>query len=185
MHILQQYDFYYGAILNAILSYNKDVSPALIESGEHKQVYRMLTNKSNQECLVYMKYASKKKTATEGYNSWSFSFTDAEKNRINQYYNSKLPIFLFLLCLESGLKNSKIAVIRYDEYNLIQDKSSFTLSLEKYKGHFNLFTDSKSRKDSLAIKTNRIEQKFDELIEESVKMSKGYFCPKCGSKINI
>lgn len=52
---LHQYDFYYGAILNTIISQNPDACPTLLEIGEEKSVYKVTTNSSEKDIIIYLK----------------------------------------------------------------------------------------------------------------------------------
>lgn len=49
---LNKSDFYYGAILDALCQYNPDALPVLISHEESRQVYRVMTN-SSQECILF------------------------------------------------------------------------------------------------------------------------------------
>ena len=52
-------NFYYGAILTTILQKNPDAIPTLIlADGESKQIYKMITNSSKHEYILFFKYAS-------------------------------------------------------------------------------------------------------------------------------
>lgn len=48
MSKLHQYDFYYGAILNTLISQNPDACSTLLEIGEEKSVYKVTTNSSEK-----------------------------------------------------------------------------------------------------------------------------------------
>ena len=43
MSILKEADFYYGAVLSTLI--NRGICPALVESGEDRQIYDFVTNK--------------------------------------------------------------------------------------------------------------------------------------------
>mgnify|MGYP003251084558 CR=1 FL=1 len=60
MSKLHQYDFYYGAILNTIISQNPDACPTLLEIGEEKSVYKVTTNSSEKDIIVFCKYTTVK-----------------------------------------------------------------------------------------------------------------------------
>ena len=42
MSILKEADFYYGAVLSTLI--NRGICPALVESGEDRQIYDFVTN---------------------------------------------------------------------------------------------------------------------------------------------
>lgn len=47
-------NFYYGAILTTILQKNPDAIPTLIlADGESKQIYKMITNSSKHEYILF------------------------------------------------------------------------------------------------------------------------------------
>ncbi|GAA4654475.1 hypothetical protein GCM10023142_16130 [Anaerocolumna aminovalerica] len=171
---LKKSHFYYGAILDAIFQYNEDASPALILNDEDtRQAYKILTNTSRQECIVFFKYASQPKAfnRNENYSSWLFTFSDDDKERIYNYYNNDhLPVFIYLLCSKKELKNSEIVVLKYDEFLKVEDNKSITIGVEKNKNSFYLFLPiSRSKDDAIQIQRNRIEKTFDELINEVIK----------------
>lgn len=175
--------FYYGAILNAILEHNPDASPVLIlNDKETRQAYRILTNTSKQECVLFFKYASMKTgVKKDTYSSWLFSFSQDDKQKLKIFYNeNKLPVFICLLCLKEDLKNSEIAILKYEEYlKKAGEKQSITIGLENGKHNFMLFTDlSKSRDDTYKFPTNRITKKFDDLAEEVIRESQKKFVNK-------
>ena len=159
--------FYYGAILEAIFQYNDDASTTLISNDEEKrQVYRVLTNTSNKECIVFFKYSRHPKTTTKGtYYSWLFSFSINDKELINKYAEYyKLPIFIYLLCGQPDLKDSEIVLLKYDEYLEVKENVSITIGLEKGKNNFYLH---RSKSDVLRIPRKRIGMKFNDLINST------------------
>lgn len=54
---IKQYDFYYGAIINIILSKNPDATPTLVERTENRGIYKITTNIS-KDSIIFCKYAS-------------------------------------------------------------------------------------------------------------------------------
>ena len=78
----------------------------------------------------------------------------------------------------------KIAVLRYEEFNEVSSKSNFTISKEKRSRNFYLHR-SKSPKDAILISRSRIQKSFSELISEEIELSHGYYCPNCGTKIDM
>lgn len=174
---LKNYHFYYGAILGSIFQYNEDASPALVlNDEENRQIYKILTNTSKQECIAFFKYARQPKAITknEAYSSWLFSFSQDDKDKLRNLYNtSRLPIFLYLLCCQKDLKDSDIAVLKYEEFLKVENNVSITIGVEKNKNCFMLFTSvSRSKLDAILIPRKRIGMKFDELIDEVIKEGK-------------
>lgn len=181
MSKLKKEHFCYGAILTAIMEYNPDSSFVLLQPHNNsRKIYHIQTNTS-QECVIFFKYAFEKGQSKQ---SWLFSFSDNDKEFLKTYYDKKIPVFIYLLCGVSELFNSEVAVLRYDEYKEISHKKSITLNKKKNSHNFFLYR-TKSIKDIIPLPTNRIEKTFDDLINEEVKLSHGYYCPNCGTKITI
>lgn len=169
---LKRHHFFYGAILDALCQYNPDASPVLMSKGEEsRQIYRVMTNTS-QECILFFKYASPK---TDGKNedniSFLFTFSDDDKQKLKTFNEQEqCPIFLYLLCKQSNLKDSEIAVLKYDEYLNVEENRAVTIRIEKHKNSYLLFRKgNKSRENALLIPRNRIEKTFDQLLEDSLK----------------
>lgn len=165
--------FYYGAILNAILEHNPDASPTLILNDEEtRQAYRILTNSAKQECILFLKYASCKQKNKQNtkYSSWIFSFSSDDKERLQQYSKEAFPVFICLLCLRSEKQNSEIAILKYEEYQQVEDNQTITIGLENGKHKFLLFLGtSKAREDAFQFSTTRVNKSFDDLAKESMK----------------
>lgn len=177
---LKNYHFYYGAILGAIFQYNDDASPALILNDEdNRQVFKILTNTSKQECIIFFKYARQPKAITKNktYSSWLFSFSQDDKDKLQNFYNeSKLPIFIYLLCCQKDLRDSEIAVLKYEEFLKVESNVSITIGVEKNKNCFMMFTAaSRSKQDAILIPRKRIGMKFDELIDEVIKEGRQHY----------
>ena len=112
--------------------------------------------------------------------SYEYNFSDKDKKFLKECHKEKIPVFIYLLCAMKNLKDSEIAVLRYwDEFSQVIDKKNFTISLKKRYSNFYLHR-SKSSADDILIPRNRIEKNFDDLINETIKQSNGYYCPKCG-----
>lgn len=181
MKSLKQEHFYYGAILTAIMEYNPDTSMVLLQpENDSRKVYRIQTN-SSQECVIFFKHAFEKKNGSQ---SWLYQFSEADKEFLQSCHDSKIPTFIYLLCAVKNLKNSEIAVLRFDEFHEVMHKNGFTIGLKKNYPKFYLHR-TKSPKDDLEIPRNRIEKDFDYLINDIVKSSNGYYCPTCGTKIPL
>lgn len=178
MPSLKQQHFYYGAILSAIIEYNPDTSLVLLQpSEESRNKYRIQTNTVKQECIIFFKHAFEKEV---GSRSWVYNFSDKDKEFLKECHKEKIPVFIYLLCAMKNLKDSEIAVLRYwDEFSQVINKKNFTISLKKRYSNFYLHR-SKLSADDILIPRNRIEKNFDDLINETIKQSNGYYCPKCG-----
>lgn len=170
---LKKNHFYYGAILDALCQYNPDASPVLMSHEESRQIYRVMTNTS-QECILFFKYASPK---TGGKNeqdiSYLFTFSDDDKQKLKAYVDKyDCPIFLYLLCKQPDLKDSEIIVLKYEEYQNVEENRAITIRIQKSKNYILLFKKgSKARDNAYQIPRNRIEKTFDELADDFMKDS--------------
>ena len=171
---LKKNHFYYGAILDALCQYNPDASPILMSHEEEpRQVYKVMTNTS-RECILFFKYASPK---TNGKNeddiSYLFTFSDDDKQKLKSYNNKyDYPIFLYLLCKQPDLKDSEIIVLKYEEYQNVEENRAITIRIQKNKNYILLFKKgSKSPDNAYQIQRNRIEKTFDELMTDVMKES--------------
>ena len=181
MKSLKLQHFYYGAILTAIMEYNPDASMVLVQpQNDSRKAYKITTN-SSKECFIIFKYANER---TQGSRSCVYAVSDEEKFVLKQHYDAKIPTFLYLLCANKKLKDSEIAILNYDEFILVSDKTNFTIGSKKNFPNFYLHRD-KHKDNDLLIPRNRIEKTFDELIDDIVKASNGYYCPNCGTHILV
>ncbi len=106
--MLKKADFYYGAFLSYMI--NANVPPALLEDSNDRRIYKVTTNKA--EYVVYSKFLSKP-TGNMSNKRWDFHFSKEEISKIIQL-KSKNIIFS-LICGVSTLKDSQIAIIKYDD----------------------------------------------------------------------
>lgn len=171
---LKKIHFYYGAILDALCQYNPDASPVLMSQSheESRQTYKVMTNTS-MECILFFKYASPK---INGRNkddvSYLFTFSDDDKQKLKDYQEKyNYPIFIYLLCKQSELKDSEIIILKYEEYQNVEEKRAITIRIQKNKNFILLFRrGSKSEENAYRIPRNRIEKTFDELIVDNMKV---------------
>ena len=79
MSILKKADFYYGAVLSTLI--NRGICPALVESGQDRQIYDFTTDK--KEFRLFLKYRSQPiKTKDPEYSSWQFNFSADDKKEL-------------------------------------------------------------------------------------------------------
>lgn len=161
---LHRYDFFYGAILNTILSRNPDACPTLIELNEEKSVYKITTNSSEKDMIIFCKYASNKDNKSDKYKSWLFAFSDSEKECINKYHDNNFPVLIFFLCMEPTLYSSEIVICTYKEFSDVSYKKAVTIGKEKNKKYYLLYADTKERKDAIHIKSNRVEMYLNQIL---------------------
>ena len=77
---------------------NPDASPTLLVNEESKQVYKIKTVNSDEEYILYLKYASCKQQKEQVYNSWVFNFTDDDKKDWRSII-TKIKKFLYICCV--------------------------------------------------------------------------------------
>lgn len=171
---LKQQHFYYGAILSALIEYNPDASVVMLQKDiENRGVYKLETNK-DKDCCVFFKHATEKKSVQ---NSWLFTFTDNDMALLKNYHKEKISTFLCLLCIKPNFKESEIAILKLDEF-LMLNKINITIKIPKNSRYFCAARD-KSPLNDFKFPRNRIEKSFDTLINEIVKESDGYYSPRC------
>lgn len=186
MKKLNQYHFYYGAILNAVLECNLDASPTLLEVTDKRGVYKIITNTSKREYIMFCKYAFQQDNKTKNYQSWKFYFSEKDKKCLQKYYDEKYPVFIYFLCGASvdNLIGSEIAVCTYEEYCAIMYKRTITIGIEKNKSYFNLHTE-KQRSTAMRLSRERIRQKSDAIIDEVTYFSPEHYTTQVKEKITI
>ncbi|RDU23521.1 hypothetical protein [Anaerosacchariphilus polymeriproducens] len=63
------------------------------------------------------------------------------------YDKEKMPVFIYLLGLKDDLKDCEVAILKYDEYQKVQDNQSITIGVEKGKNNFLLFRPGSRARD--------------------------------------
>lgn len=157
MSKLKVADFYYGAILS--LLFNNKVTPALVESGEDRQVYDFTTN--HIDFRLFVKYrAERTSLKSEEYYSWTFTLLNDYKE-ITGYINDGYNVLLALVCGNSDLKDSELAILQADDIAKILslEKKSITISRKKRERSFRIAVGG-GRDNSIVIKSNAIDQIF-------------------------
>lgn len=155
MSRLKTADYYYGAVLSTL--FNNHINPALIESGDDRQVYDFTTNKG--DFRMFVKYrAEKKPTKTDGYFSWEFNLTgDAEE--IKEYIRQGKHLVLFLVCGSENLKESELAILDTDDLVELFELGKNTISISRKKNEkaYRIAIGG-GRSNSKQIKASRIEE---------------------------
>ena len=109
---LRKVDFYYGAFLSALLN-NAKKKPSLFddEPTDNRRIYRLTTERSNVDYVIYTKYAVENGNH-EDKHRWTFNFSDDEIERITSLSNGKECLKLALICVSNeSLQKSEIALI--------------------------------------------------------------------------
>lgn len=105
-------DFYYGAVLSML--FNNHVTPALIESGEDRQIYDFTTN--HRDFRLFVKYRTENTSLeNENYYSWTFNISQ-DYSEMQAYINEGKNLLLALVCGKSDLGESELAIIPEKNY---------------------------------------------------------------------
>ena len=114
MSVLKAADFYYGAFLSALLNY-AGKRPSLFDHTrtESRRIYRLTTNKSRNDYLIYTKYATARKNKSDDKDHWIFPFAGSEVEKLKQLQEQSQNACVALICVKSGLKDSELAFMDY------------------------------------------------------------------------
>lgn len=111
---LRKVDFYYGAFLSALLN-NAKKKPSLFDEAptDNRRIYRLTTENSPTDYIIYTKYAVESGTS-EGKHRWSFIFSEDEVKKIIDLNKEKESLRLALICVSNeNFQKSEIALIDY------------------------------------------------------------------------
>lgn len=162
---VDQEDYYFGVALLIFFTENKGAKPALIESLDHDtRCYQILTDDNEHICL-YMKHSENPKESLKDKSlSWTFSFTDKDKQRIQEYVKSAEGTYIILLCSEKPFTNTQFAVIKQEEFLLLAHKKSITVKWEMAnKQRRQSFTIPNQSGKPISIRCDRITKKITEI----------------------
>lgn len=154
MSKLKEADFYYGAVLSTLL--NNHICPVLIEGGTDRQVYDFTTNQG--DFRLFVKYrSSANSTSNPDYNSWQFVFSRSDMKELKSYMRLDKQLSIGLVCGQSQLSQSLLAVLHKEELETIfsHGKTSLTISLRKGERLFRISIGG-GRDNALRVKTNRL-----------------------------
>lgn len=155
-------DFYYGAILS--LLFNNNVTPALIESGEDRQVYDFTTN--HMDFRLFVKYRANRTVLKQiDYYSWTFSLLN-DYEEIIRYMNEGYNVLLALVCGNNALKDSELAILQTEDIAKIlsMGKRNITISRKKGEKAYRIAIGG-GRDNSISVKCNAIDQIFGKRLE--------------------
>ena len=115
MSVLKIADFYYGAFLSALLNYGNK-KPSLFdksESNDSRRVYRLTTDNSPNDYIIFTKAVMAQNNKTEKFEHWIFNFDEDEVKTLSDLHKEYGNVKLALICIQSGLKNSELALLDY------------------------------------------------------------------------
>ncbi|WP_037287750.1 hypothetical protein [Saccharibacillus sacchari] len=150
-----QADFYFGAALSILFNNNHNMKLALVEGGEDRRIYDILTNTANYK--VYMKYRSKTNSGDEKYSSWQFTFSQEDINEIKEFSNENFK--MLLICGKPKLNESEVVILQDDEVKLClteANKKHFTISRRKNEKYYRISMGG-GRDNSLQIKSKPLD----------------------------
>lgn len=110
---IRKADLYYGSLLSVMI--NNELSPAIMEQGEKRNVYKVSTNK--KDYIMYAKYRVLSKERTDTLN-WQFSFSESEIEEIMKYERGHEELKIALVCVneEDTSFKSEIALLTAGEF---------------------------------------------------------------------
>ena len=116
MGVLKAADFYYGAFLSALLNY-AGKKPSLfdeIPKGKDRRIYRLTTQNSPQEYIIYTKYVNIQKNKSTDVRHWIFGFSSEELQKIIDLKQQGYDIKFAFICVQEDLKGCELAVVDYN-----------------------------------------------------------------------
>lgn len=114
MSVLKAADFYYGAFLSALLNY-AGKRPSLFDNSktDSRRIYRLTTDKSKSDYLIYTKYTTARKNKADNKDHWIFPFTTLEIEKLMELQSQSQNACVALICVKDGLKDSELAFLDY------------------------------------------------------------------------
>lgn len=112
--VVRKADFYYGSMLSCLI--NNGLAPAIIERGDSRRRYSLVTNKG--EYNIYAKYVSAPiKRQNKDTQLWQFIFSREEVEDIKNYEENEngKKLYFVLICGREKLQDSEIAILSLDE----------------------------------------------------------------------
>ena len=154
MSILKKADFYYGAVLSTLI--NRGICPALVESGQDRQIYDFTTDK--KEFRLFLKYRSQPiKTKDPEYSSWQFNFSADDKKELTCFLSEAKHLSIGLVCGKERLNESLYAVLHQEELVklLSEQNGRFTISRKTGEKAFRISVGG-GRGNAMQIPSNRL-----------------------------
>jgi hypothetical protein len=164
MLYLNKQDFYYGAILTALIG--KKYKTVLIDGdSDDKRIYQF-TSDTDSDFIAYLKHCMAPTERSKS-TSWQFMFSDEEINYLMEKLCNNENIKLVLLCGKRDFRYSEIAVIEKNEiessiFEKSKDKKNITLFRGKGCESYRISRGG-GRENDLIIPTSRIENTEREL----------------------
>ncbi len=165
MFYLNREDFYYGAVLTALIG-SKYKTVLIDGTSENKRIYAF-TSDNEDDFIGYMKY-SMAPTEREGSTSWQVAFSDEEIKYLTTKINNNENIKLIILCGKREFRYSEVVIIEKDEipdsiFQNGEEKKSITVFRKKKCENYRIPTYG-GRINDILIPTNRMENARKQII---------------------
>lgn len=154
MSKLKETDFYYGAVLSTLI--NQGICPALVESGQDRQIYDFTTDE--KEFRLFVKYRSHPiPTKSEDYSSWQFTFSPNDITELKHFLTLDKHLCVGLVCGKEKLGDSEYAVIYKEELGQLFEagKKSLTISRKTGERYFRISVGG-GRENAIQIRCNNL-----------------------------
>ena len=106
-------DFYYGSFISCLLN-SKGIKPSLFDDTPSRRIFKIATDKTKEDYLVFTKYVLARPNKTTKYQHWIFTFTPEEINELKKYAVDFHNIRIALICVTKDLKESEVALLKKD-----------------------------------------------------------------------
>lgn len=116
MGVLKVADFHYGAFLSVLLNYGKK-KPSLFDKSENndsRRVYRLTTDNSPNDYIIFTKAVMARNNKTEKFEHWVFKFEEDEIKTLSDLHRDYGNVKLALICINPGLTDSELALLDYE-----------------------------------------------------------------------
>ena len=114
MGVLKPADFYYGAFLSALLNY-ADKKPSLFDPSPSRRIYRLTTEHSIQDYMIYTKYVNVRENKSDDFGHWIFSFSADEIQKMIDLDKQGFTVKFALICAKKDLKDCELALVDYED----------------------------------------------------------------------
>jgi hypothetical protein len=159
MAMLKAADFYYGAFLSALLNY-AGKKPSLFDETESRRIYKITTQNSTKDYIVFTKAVNEKKNKSNNFRHWSFRFTQDEVDTLQRLNLEFGNVKLSLICFTDDLSDGEIAFIDYSDaiecMGVTKNITPYRINIKVIKNKSGLRMYGSGRSDILDGKDNTI-----------------------------
>lgn len=168
MGVLKPADFYYGAFLSALLNY-AGKKPSLFDQSPSRRIYRLTTQNSSCDYMIYTKYVNARENKCEDFDHWIFSFSAEEIQKMIELNQQGFSVKFAFICAQKDLKDCELALVDYkDVMDCIGlDKgikaSTYRINIKAIEGRHGLRMYGSGRSDKVRGQDNTIKVPRDAL----------------------